>query len=142
MMYPVVKPSSIEITNALNTSQNLCIFDEVGKNTLELLQRWESSKQSSSLSYFNRKQNFNYCKISICFRSFLLVPWEFEIADVHCIRFLKNFRTAFSQKTSWLNLLNLSLKKMQQSKAITTKNQKVVSFISCAIHFIFHHDIS
>ena len=73
----------------------------------------------------------------IYFRTFWLVPWEFKIADVHVFVFLKKIRTAFSQKTSWLNLLNLNLKKMQQSKEITTKNQKVVSFISSAIHFIF-----
>ena len=62
MMYPVVKPSSIKITNALNTLQNLCLFHEVGNDMLELLQRWESlhvhdaaRKQSGSLSYFNQK---------------------------------------------------------------------------------------
>ena len=59
---PVVKPSSIEITNALNTLQNLCLFHEVGNDLLELLQRSESfhvhdaaRKQSSILTYFNRK---------------------------------------------------------------------------------------
>ena len=59
---PVVKPSSIEITNALNTLQNLCLFHKVGNDMLELLQRFESShvydaarKQSSILTYFNRK---------------------------------------------------------------------------------------
>ena len=58
----VVKPSSIEITNALNTLQNLCLFHKVGNDMLELLQRFESShlynaarKQSSILTYFNRK---------------------------------------------------------------------------------------
>ena len=76
-------------------------------------------------------------------RTFLLVSWEFGIADAHCICFLGNFRTAFSQKTSWLNLLNLNLKKCnkEQSKEITTKNEKVVPF-TCAIHFTFsprHH---
>ena len=40
MMHPFVKPSSIEITNALNTLQNLCLFHEVGNNMLELLQRF------------------------------------------------------------------------------------------------------
>ena len=34
---PVVKPSSIEIINALNTLQNLCLFHEVGNDMLELL---------------------------------------------------------------------------------------------------------
>ena len=38
MPYPVVKPSSIKITNALNTLQNLCLFHEVGNDMLELLQ--------------------------------------------------------------------------------------------------------
>ena len=59
---PVVKPSSIEITNALNTLQNLCLFHEVGNDMLELLQRFESlhmhdaaRKQSNILTYFNRK---------------------------------------------------------------------------------------
>ena len=41
MMYPVVKPSSIEITNALNTLQNLYLF-QVGNDMLDLLQRFES----------------------------------------------------------------------------------------------------
>ena len=34
---PVVKPSSIEIINALNTLLNLCPFHEVGDDMLELL---------------------------------------------------------------------------------------------------------
>ena len=42
MMYPVVNPSPIEITNTLNTLQNLRFFHEVGNNVLELLQRFES----------------------------------------------------------------------------------------------------
>ena len=61
-MYPVVKPGSIEITNALNTSQNLCLFRKVENDVLKLLQRFESlhvhdtaRKQSSILTYFNRK---------------------------------------------------------------------------------------
>ena len=37
MMYPAVKPSSTEVTNALNTLQNLCLFHEVGNDMLELL---------------------------------------------------------------------------------------------------------
>ena len=59
---PVVKPSSPEITDALNTLQNLCLFQEVGNDLLELLQRFESfhvhdaaRKQSSILTYFKRK---------------------------------------------------------------------------------------
>ena len=59
-MYPAVKPSSIEITNALNTLQILCIFHEVGNDML--LQRFESKdvhdpgrKQSGILIYFDRK---------------------------------------------------------------------------------------
>ena len=62
MMYPVVKPSSIEITNALNNLRNLCLFHEVGYDMLELLQSLESlyvdeaaRKQSSILIYFKRK---------------------------------------------------------------------------------------
>ena len=62
MMYPVVKTSSIEITNALNTLENLCIFHQVGNDMPELLQRFESlhlhdaaSKQSNILTHFNRK---------------------------------------------------------------------------------------
>ena len=62
-MYPVVKPSSIEITNALNTLQTLCLFHEVGKDMPELFQGCESlhvhdaaRKQPSILTYFiNRK---------------------------------------------------------------------------------------
>ena len=38
MMYPVVKLSSTEITNALNASQNICL--EVGNDMQELLQRF------------------------------------------------------------------------------------------------------
>ena len=38
---PVVKPNSIEITNALNTLQKLCLFHEVGNDMLEFLQRFE-----------------------------------------------------------------------------------------------------
>ena len=59
---PVIKPSSTEITDALNTLQNLCLFQEVGNDLLELLQRFESfnvhdaaRKQSSILTYFKRK---------------------------------------------------------------------------------------
>ena len=60
-MYPIVKPSSTEITNTLITFQNLFLIYEVGDDILELLLRLESlhvhdtaRKQSSSLSYFNR----------------------------------------------------------------------------------------
>ena len=59
---PVVKTSSIEITNALNTLQNVCLFHKVGNHMLELLQRFESlhvhdaaRNQSSILTYFKRK---------------------------------------------------------------------------------------
>ena len=59
---PVVKPTSIEITHALNTFQNLCLFHEVGKDMLEPLQRFEplhvhdtARKQSRILTYFNQK---------------------------------------------------------------------------------------
>ena len=57
MMYPVVKASSIETTNALNTL-NLCLFREVVNDILELLQRFKSlhvydaaRKQSSNFAY-------------------------------------------------------------------------------------------
>ena len=62
MMYPVVKPSSIEIINALNTLQDLRLVHEVGNNMLGFFQRFEllhvhdaARKQSSILTYFNRK---------------------------------------------------------------------------------------
>ena len=62
MMYPVVKPCSIEITNALNTLQNFFLFHEVGNDMLELLQIFESlhvhdaaRKQYRILTYFNQK---------------------------------------------------------------------------------------
>ena len=58
----VVRPSSIEITNALNTLQNLCLFHEVGSDMLEPLQRLKplhvhdtAKKQSSILTCFYRK---------------------------------------------------------------------------------------
>ena len=67
MMYPFVKPSSIEITNAY--------FAEL----VSFLRSWKryarafakirilhvhstARKQSSILTYFNRKRNTNYCK--------------------------------------------------------------------------------
>ena len=59
MMYSIVKLSSTEITNALNTLQNLCYLQEVGNDMLELLQRFESlhvrdraRKQFSILTYY------------------------------------------------------------------------------------------
>ena len=57
---PVVKPSSIMITNALNTLQNLRLFHEVKNDILELLQRFKSlhvaaRKQCSISSYLNQK---------------------------------------------------------------------------------------
>ena len=42
MIYPVVKPSSIENTNALNILQNFFLFHEVRNDMLELLQTFES----------------------------------------------------------------------------------------------------
>ena len=61
-MYPVARASAIEITNALNTLQYLCLFREVGNDMLELLEGFESlhvheaaTKQSRILTYFNRK---------------------------------------------------------------------------------------
>ena len=114
MMYSVVKPSSIEITNAL---QNLCLFHEVGNNMLELFKDENHcmcmTQQENNLAVWvilTENKIPITVKISIYFRTFLLVPWEFKVADVHCICFLKNFRTAFSQKTCSLKLLNLNLK--------------------------------
>ena len=59
---PVMKRSSVEIKNALNTLQNVCLFHEVGSDMLESLQRFEplhvhdtARKQSSILNYFNQK---------------------------------------------------------------------------------------
>ena len=69
MMYPVVKLSSTEITNALNASQNICL--EVGNDMQELLQRFV--KQIRFTQRFVEGKN-----------SIFLFPWEFEIADVHC----------------------------------------------------------
>ena len=64
MMYPVVKLISIEITNALNTLQNLYLFLKVRNRMLELLQRFESllvrdqaRKHFSNWTHFNRKYN-------------------------------------------------------------------------------------
>ena len=60
----VVKPiRPIEITNALNTFQNLCLFHKVGNNMQELLQRFKSfhvhgaaRKQSSIIfDLFNQR---------------------------------------------------------------------------------------
>ena len=45
VMYPVVKPSSIEITNALNTLQR---FESLHVHDAAI-------KQSTILTYFNRK---------------------------------------------------------------------------------------
>ena len=59
---PLMKPSSTEITNVLNTLQNLSFFYKVWNDMLEFLQRFKSfhvydtaRKQSSILSYFSRK---------------------------------------------------------------------------------------
>ena len=58
---PVVRPSSIEITNALDALQNLCLSRAVGSDMLEPLQRFQplhvhdtARKQSSILASFNR----------------------------------------------------------------------------------------
>ena len=39
---PCCDANSIEVRNALNTLQNLCLFQEAGSNMLELLQRFAS----------------------------------------------------------------------------------------------------
>ena len=115
VMYSVVKSSSIEITNAL---QNLCLFHEVGticqsfckdENHCMCMTQQENNLAVSVILTENKI--LITVKLSIYFRTFLLAPWEFKLADVHCICFLKNFRTAFSQKTCWLKVLNLNLKK-------------------------------
>ena len=54
---PVVKPTSIEITNSLNTLQNLCLFHEVGKDMLEFLPRLESLHVHDTA----RKQSRIFC---------------------------------------------------------------------------------
>ena len=61
MMYPIVKPSSLQITNALNTLQNLGLV-QVENDMVQLLQRFKSlhvheaaRKPYSVLTYFNRK---------------------------------------------------------------------------------------
>ena len=85
-MNPVVKPSSIEITNALNTLQSLYLFHEVGNYMLELLQKFESlhvhdtaRQQSSILTFLTEnkipitvKISIYFVKISIYFLSLLL----------------------------------------------------------------------
>ena len=57
--------------------------------------------------------------------------------DVHCICFLRNFRTENLTENLLIKAFKFEPQKVQQSKEITTKNQKVVSFISCVINFIF-----
>ena len=61
---PVAKPTSIEVGNALETLQNLCLFNENGNEMRVLLQQLESlhvcnslnsRKQSSILTFFERK---------------------------------------------------------------------------------------
>ena len=61
---PVAKPTSIEVGNALETLQNLCLFNENGNEMRVLLQQLESlhvrnslnsRKQSSILIFFERK---------------------------------------------------------------------------------------
>ena len=42
IMSLVVKLSSIDITNALKTLQNQCLFHEIGNDKLELLEGFES----------------------------------------------------------------------------------------------------
>ena len=52
MMYPVMKPSSIEIGNALNISQNFCLFHGVGNNMLKSF-----CKDSNHCMYMTQLEN-------------------------------------------------------------------------------------
>ena len=61
---PVAKPTSIEVGNALQTLQNLCLFNENGNEMRVLLQQLESlhvygslknRKQCSILSFYEKK---------------------------------------------------------------------------------------
>ena len=61
---PIEKPTQIEIGNALETLQNLCLFNKSGDDMSLLLQRFESlvlkdeladRKQFSILNFFEKK---------------------------------------------------------------------------------------
>ena len=61
---PINKPTQTEIENALETLQNLCIFNKSGDDMHLLLQRFESlvlkdelavRKQSSIFNFFEKK---------------------------------------------------------------------------------------
>ena len=39
---PIDKPTQTEIGNALETLQNLCLFNKIGNDMRQLLQRFES----------------------------------------------------------------------------------------------------
>ena len=61
---PIDKPTQIEIGNALEDLQNLCLFNKSGDDIHLLLQRFESlvlkdelavKKQSSIFSFFEKK---------------------------------------------------------------------------------------
>ena len=71
---PVAKPTSIEVENALETLQNLCLFNENGNEMRVLLQQFEllhvrnscnSRKQSSILTFFERKRKKSIVKINM-----------------------------------------------------------------------------
>ena len=105
-MNPVVKPSSIEITNALNTLQNLCLFHEVGNHMLELLQKFESlhvhdtaRQQSSILTFLTEnkipitvKISIYFVKISIYFLSPIAIKtYQSQYRSKYSIRFTQCF---------------------------------------------------
>ena len=132
-----MKPSSIEIANALNTLQNLGLFYKVGNDLSLVLQRFklfhvpDAARNLSSILILSKNKISITVKISIyCLsptvsktyesqyrskysisftqrflkgnnlelfqklsQTFFLVPWKFEIADVHC-------RTIFGYRDS------------------------------------------
>ena len=102
MMYSVVKPSSIEITNAL---QNLCLFHEVGNDMLELFKDENHcmcmTQQENNLAVWvilTENKIPITVKISIYFRTFLLVPWEFKVAVSTVFVFKKILGQLFHRK--------------------------------------------
>ena len=60
---PVAKPNSIEVTNELETLQNLCLYQEKGNDMRDLLQKFESlhvtnaSKQFNVLTFLKENKN-------------------------------------------------------------------------------------
>ena len=61
---PIDKPTKAEIGNALETLQNVCLFNASGDDMRQLLQRFESlfvkdelnaKKQTSIINFFEKK---------------------------------------------------------------------------------------